>query len=440
MYPIIAASRLRSTYSSELRAIINRAIAEGFTLPSVTTLEVIDVLIRQMILDGYWQKRDLILNFAYNDINCRDFSRINWKNPTGNLATETNPFYNLFPRSEELDNGLWSKVVTTITTNNTIAPDGTLTGDLLTAGGITSRVQGSATINNNIIIGLGLKYNYSCYAKAGTHSILRIAQGTGNIATFDLINVTAVNNGNGQNATITAEPNGWYRCSVDIELTTSNIPAFFYGGAVGTSMYLWGLQATEGFGVKPYQKTEQNYSSLQYSTQGFHGGVNWNASVSSYQMNTGYNPFTDGINYSLNNASQDVIVQNNINTNNWVGAAEGTSSNNLRIGSAGINSNINASSGNLNSAIDTTSLGYIGLNRINSTDIKVVVKNVISDRTQTSTSINNNNQLLWRRLTSSQGGRYSYFSMGAEVVTEGQLFRTAYTNYLNSIGLDGSIV
>lgn len=424
-----------SKYLPETQAIINRAVLEGFTLPSTTTLSYINTLIAVMKVDGYWAKRDLILNFAYNDINCRDFSRINWKNPTGNLSTEINPFYNLFPFSEQLDNSLWSKVGTIVTTNSIIAPDGTTTAELLTSTGVTARVQGTATINNQFPINIGLKYNWSCYVKEGTYNILRIAQGTVFIASFNLTLETATNLSIGQNATITSVGSGWYRCSVDIE-NTSIPPTFFYGGTIGNTMYLWGMQATEGFGVQTYQKTEGQYSSLQYSNQGFHGGLNWNAVINSYSFDTGYNPVTDGVTYTLNDASMDIITQNNININNWVGSAGGNTANNaLRIGSAGLGSRLNADNSNLNVVTDTNTLGYIGLNRINSTDMRVVVNSTVLDRTQTSTVINNSNQFLWRYTNNSQGGRYSWFSMGAEVVTEGQLFRTAYNNYLTNIGL-----
>lgn len=422
-------------YLPETQAIIDRAVLEGFTLPSETTLAYINTLIYVMKADGYWAKRDLILNFAYNDLNCRDFSRINWKNPSGALATEINPFYNLLPFSEQIDNGLWTKVDTTVTTNSTIAPDGTTTAELLTSISGAARVQGSVTIQRQFPTGIEMKYNWSCYAKAGTHNILRIAQGTVPIASFDLTAVTATNLDVGQNATITSVGSGWYRCSVDIE-NTNTTPAFFYGGAAGTTMYLWGLQATEGFGVKTYQKTEGQYASLQYSIEGFYGGLNWNEVIDSYSFDTGYNPVTDGITYTLDNASMDIITQNNVNTNNYIGSAGGTSINNtLRIGNGGTNSRLNGGTANLNIATNTTTLGYIALNRINSTDMRMVVNSTVLNRTQTSTVINNSNQFLWRYNNQSQGGRYSWFSMGAEVVTEGQLFRTAYNNYLTNIGL-----
>lgn len=437
MWTVIAASRLRNSggFLPETQAIINRANLEGFTLPSETTLLTIDVLIKAMITDGYWAKRDLILNFAYNDDNCREFSMINWKNPSGNLATENNSYYNLFARSEEFDNSFWARVGGTITANDVIAPDGTLTADRFNITGLTARLQ---VASGQYIPLLGKKYNFSIYVKPGTRDIitLRDQLNTPNGASFNLSTLTVTNTGNGTNATITAEANGFYRCSVDFMPVSTNINVGLGGSPTVAQLWMWGAQLTEGYGVKTYQKTVISYSALQYEGRGFYGNIPWNFSIpNTYNIDTGYNPFVDGINYALNNASMEVITQNNLGTNNYVGSSGGNTVNNtIRIGTAGSVSRIN-SSGNLFTSVDTNTIGYIALNRIDSVNHKIVVKNIISDNTRVSTSIPNANQILYSYNSLNQGGLFSYYSMGAEVVTEGQLFRTAYNNYLTNIGL-----
>ncbi len=435
MWPIIASNRLRQSYSPELQAIIDRANLEGFTLPSETTLLIMDVLIQAMITDGYWAKRDLILNFAYNDDNCREFSMINWKNPSGSLGTENNSYYNLFARSEEFNNSWWSQVGFTVATNDTIAPDGTLTADRFNITGATARLQ-SAYAQYTVII--GKKYNFSIYVKPDTRTsiTLRDQLNTPNGATFNLSTLTATNTGNGTNATITAEANGFYRCSVDFIATTINLNVGLGGSPTVSQLWMWGAQLTEGYGVKTYQKTVISYSALQYEGRGFYGNIPWNFSIpNTYNIDTGYNPFTDGINYTLNNASMEVITQNNLGTNNYIGSSGGNTVNNsIRIGTSGATSRIN-SSGNLFTAVNTTTIGYIALNRIDSVNHKVVVTSTILDNTSVSTSIPNANHFLYSYNSLNQGGLFSYYSMGAEVVIEGQLFRTAYNNYLTAIGL-----
>lgn len=71
----------------ETQAIIDRAVLESFTLPNNNTINHINSLIKELKDIGYWQIRDLFFNFAYNDINLVNFSRINWINPSGTLAT-----------------------------------------------------------------------------------------------------------------------------------------------------------------------------------------------------------------------------------------------------------------------------------------------------------------------------------------------------------------
>jgi len=75
--------------NKELQQVINRAYAEGFTLPSNTTLSYCDALITQMKNDGTWNLTDVFFNFAYNNTNLSGFSRINWKNPYGVLGIAT---------------------------------------------------------------------------------------------------------------------------------------------------------------------------------------------------------------------------------------------------------------------------------------------------------------------------------------------------------------
>ncbi len=80
-YPYYNAGYSPTNY--ELQDIINRAYAEGFTIPSTIILQHCDTLITEMKNDGVWDLSDLFLNFAYNDVSLSGFSRINWKNPNG---------------------------------------------------------------------------------------------------------------------------------------------------------------------------------------------------------------------------------------------------------------------------------------------------------------------------------------------------------------------
>jgi hypothetical protein len=71
--------------NNELQQIINRANAEGFTIPSTTILGHCDTLITNMKNDGVWNVSDVYYNFAYNDVTLADWAKINWMNPSGGL-------------------------------------------------------------------------------------------------------------------------------------------------------------------------------------------------------------------------------------------------------------------------------------------------------------------------------------------------------------------
>lgn len=75
--------------NNELQQVINRAYAEGFTLPSTTKLGYCDTLITAMKNENMWNISDVFFNFAYNDTSLGNFARINWKNPYGSLGLAT---------------------------------------------------------------------------------------------------------------------------------------------------------------------------------------------------------------------------------------------------------------------------------------------------------------------------------------------------------------
>jgi hypothetical protein len=75
-------------FLSETEAIFTRARTEGFTIPDIHTKRRIDILIYGLKINGLWNK---IACFYWGALNSgtsfTNFRRINWKNPTGNLAT-----------------------------------------------------------------------------------------------------------------------------------------------------------------------------------------------------------------------------------------------------------------------------------------------------------------------------------------------------------------
>ncbi len=73
-------------YSPELQSLINRANTEGFTLPSESTLNALDVFLKELKSQNILQTRDYLRVSAYNNTGVENFSRINIVNPTSALT------------------------------------------------------------------------------------------------------------------------------------------------------------------------------------------------------------------------------------------------------------------------------------------------------------------------------------------------------------------
>jgi hypothetical protein len=110
-------------------------------------------------------------------------------------------------------------------------------------------------------------YTYSCYAKAGERTQLRLLLANNFSpnpnAFFNLSDGTVISSANTTSApTITAVGNGWYRCSISgTASTTGNGSAFIYPAVSGASsytgdgtsgIYIFGAQLSDSASVDPY--------------------------------------------------------------------------------------------------------------------------------------------------------------------------------------------
>lgn len=207
--------------------------------------------------------------------------------------------HNMLSYSEELDNAYWSKAGITVTTNQTTAPDGTITADLL----VEDTSTGVHRLQKDFIYTAGEYYTLSVYAKANTGS--RIAIGIGGLtgigvpganrfAYIDLSNGTFTQLPSGTTAS-SIEPlsNGWYRCSITIQALSSLSDYFLlyivqdgtastisYTGT-GKSVYFWGAQQEQSQNLGPYLKTTAN-SILKNTWRDLSGNNN--------NFTFGYNP------------------------------------------------------------------------------------------------------------------------------------------------------
>lgn len=78
----------KNPFSAQYQAVLTEATAQGYTLPSVAQQAKQNTLMTTLISSGVFAKLDLILVMA-ND-GSKEFSCINWKNPSGAKATLIN--------------------------------------------------------------------------------------------------------------------------------------------------------------------------------------------------------------------------------------------------------------------------------------------------------------------------------------------------------------
>lgn len=188
--------------------------------------------------------------------------RLDWLNRDCPVLLLEKESTNLQVYSEDFSNAAWSKnPACTITSNTSIAPNGTLTADTLVGdGSTTSYVFDSYSVSFDDLYAISVfvkKINVSSFE-------IRVFGTNGGFVTFDLdAKTSSTTYSVFESHKIEDYGNGWFRCSV-----VYNPPSSFsmnYGFGVqnysGEHYYLWGAQleylelATSGF-ASSYIKTE----------------------------------------------------------------------------------------------------------------------------------------------------------------------------------------
>lgn len=171
--------------------------------------------------------------------------------PRGLLVEDTRT--NLALRSEEFDQGFWTKIAATVTANAIISPDGTMDADKLVED-TTNAVHYAAWTPTVTVT----PYSMSVYAKAGERSWLRVGNGSDTqVAWFDVANGVVGATYGAVTARISSAGNGWYRCSVSFTPLTAAAKTFslmlgdannsaVYTGVTGNGLFLWGAQLEVG--------------------------------------------------------------------------------------------------------------------------------------------------------------------------------------------------
>lgn len=193
--------------------------------------------------------------FAWNPLTLTPLGQQFWESRT-----------NLALWSEDFTNAAWTKVSTTITGNDTLAPDGTNTADLFTVTSTFDSVQGGVTVISGATVAC------SVFAKRGNHDWIRLTLLNGgnevrawfNLATGSVGSQTATGTGVPGGIFIQPAANGFYRCVLVGAITGATSYTFLTASASadasftrvsGGTRFQWGAQIEQGADASPYIST-----------------------------------------------------------------------------------------------------------------------------------------------------------------------------------------
>ena len=289
----------------------------------------------------------------FDNISVRELPGNHAFNASGNSANfpVLSARYNLLTKTEQFDNGVWTKTASGITPNTISAPDGTLTADTFTDTAVTS----SHTVAIYPATLVNTSYTASVYVKGGTlrYVIVGLVGGTFGVhwaaATVDTQNgsITQTTNGVGVtsvSSSISAVGQGWYRVTVSARSAAEttfglnvglsdvstpslgNYAAYSYAGSGTGSIYIWGADlrvANDALNQPAYQRVN---TSTDYDTVGFKPYLRFNGTNQWLQTNSidftyGDKVFVSAGVRKLSDAAQAIVVETSTSNGTFTVAA-----------------------------------------------------------------------------------------------------------------------
>jgi len=251
---------------------------------------------------------------------------------------------NLLQRSEQFDNAYWTKLSSSVISNATTSPNGSLSADKLIEG-----------------VGAGLKYiqiagvtftssdTISLYAKSAERTQIGIGNSAVGHSIFDLSNGTIVSSSSASinNETIESVGDGWYRITANViiagafgfQIFLANSGTISYTGDGTSGVFIWGAQLEQGSTATEYFPTttrlnipridytngscpsilvEPQRTNIILNSQNF-AAASWGANATTITENAGISP--DG----NNNANK--FIPNTSATSHFISQVINSSSN-----------------------------------------------------------------------------------------------------------------
>ena len=177
-------------------------------------------------------------------------------------------------------------------------------------------------------------------------------------------------------------------------------------------------------------KRVTDYTAVNSPTFTTNEGFSGNGS-SSY-IDTNYNPFTSGVNFTLNNASFGGVKNITVSNGGYLIGCSIAFENVLR-GAPSTHNRINQSTNNFSTTVDFSTFNFVGLHRDSSTTAAMSYDNTIATNSASSTTIPNSNQFILRNATLYANYGVRMFWSGSNLISENTNFYNAWNTYYTSL-------